>query len=266
MDKKYKLLLTIVSYYRKIMLVSVIIVVVTANALSDQWTPLSIAVFVIGGIALLLYGQRWVTQYKSQKILNILMEDCDPDGYIKVHRYLINQLTEQKAPPVLWLNLSVGLSAAGKHDQALQVLEHHDWIRRIRSKMVRLMYYHNLASEYIRQKDFNSAGKLLSLVEHMVPKLKLSKSLRQKFQQTCLQNRHKIKMAQGDYTDAEAVFTARYEHAENRYERVTAKMTLANIYTHFGDTAKAKDAYQYVITHGNKLHIVTLTKEKLHTL
>lgn len=64
----------------------------------------------------------------------------------------------------------------------------------------------------------------------------------------------------------EAVFTARYEHAENRYERVTAKMTLADIYMHFGDTTKAKDAFQYVITHGNKLHIVTLAKEKLHTL
>lgn len=246
------------------MLISVIIVVLMANVLGKQWTPLVLTVFVVGGIALLLLGQRWVAIYQSKKINDILMEECDPDGFVQVNDYLIKQLTESKAPPALWLNLGTGLDAMGNHEEALKVLQDNDWIRHSGSKHVRLTYYHNLVWECIKHQDFNQADKLLTLVEHMMPKLNLRKSLLQRFQRSFLQDRITIQMEKGDYTDAEAVFLKMHEHAVNRYERINAKMTLGDIYTHLGDIDKAKDAYMYVVTLGNKLHVVMVAKAYLN--
>jgi lipopolysaccharide biosynthesis regulator YciM len=70
-------------------------------------------------------------------------------------------------------------------------------------------------------------------------------------------------MEKGVFDNAENFYNEIFHKASSNYEKTNAKFRLGKIYLHFKDTARAKEAFEYVVSHGNKLHIVEEANEYL---
>ena len=59
---------------------------------------------------------------------------------------------------------------------------------------------------------------------------------------------------------------ATIDKAESNYARVSTTLELGRVFAHFGRTDEARQAFEYVLSHGNQLHAVTQAREALAAL
>ncbi len=215
-------------------------------------------------------GTQYFSYRKNKKIIALLFEQCNPDAFIaQTQRQLDKVQHRGNIPYVLLqrLNLSGGLSAAGRIDEALTAAQFD--ISLIKSnrfgRLIKYMYHQNHFASFIASNMIEKAQEALLWLNDAVNAEKDAKLLEQ-MRRWYKNDYYRFEMANGRFDGAEAVFQEMFDRAENNYHRVIAMYTLGLVHEHFGRLNKAREAFEYVIAYGNKLHAVVSAKERLATM
>lgn len=222
---------------------------------------------VLGGYLIFIWAVNVYIRYKYTQINRFLNRDCYPEPYIAAYRYIIAQLNKGKKPIInsaFWVSLSSGLSAAGQYNVALDVLRKCKTFSQKRSgRITKIVYHNNLFCEYIALGQMGKAVEHLENMENMLCYLKARRKVKVRMERLYTQNECKLCMENGDYKNAEDVFSQMAGNARSNYERVIAHLWLGKVYAHTGQGNKARQAFEYVVGNGNNLYAVTLAKEEL---
>ena len=227
---------------------------------------------LVFAIVVMLYfiGTKYFSYRKNKKTTALLTQQCDPDAFIEQTQCRLNNVSHKNMTPyvmMLRLSLGAGFSAAGRYDEALAAKQFdtalitNDRLGRV----MRYTYYQNLFSDCISLKLLDQAQQALQRLNSVVnseKNRKLSEYMRRNYHY----NHCRFAIENGRYEGAEAVFQEMFDNAESNYTRVIAMYTLGLVYEHIGQTDKAHEAFNYVITHGNKLHAVILAKQHLASM
>lgn len=233
------------------------------ESMSDNLPPL---VFLI---VILLYfaGNIYFSYRRNKKIISLLNDQCDPDAFIaQTQRQLDKFQHRGNIPYVLLqcLNLGAGLSAAGRNQEALAAIQFDAAL--IKSdrfgRLMRLTYHQNHFACFISLGMLDHARQALLWLNDAIDAEKDSKLL-EKLRRWYKNDYYRYEMENGRFDGTEAVFQEMLERAENNYHRVLAMYTLGLVHEHYGRPDKAREAFEYVLAHGNKLHVVTLAKQRL---
>lgn len=227
--------------------------------------PILIFLYFFITIILFYYAIQFLLGSRIKKINRILNTDYDPLVYINAYENIIEQLTTMKKPvnvDYYRINLSSGLIAAGRYDEAYHALDKCKLSNSSRiGKIMKAVYYNNLCSVCqklgrLDEAEYNSdclAGCMAALSPKDLKKYSKHFDL----------TRYGVNIANGNFDNAESFYNDVFDQAANNYEKVNAKFNLGKVYLHFGDTARAKEEFEYVVSHGNKLYIVEEAKEFL---
>lgn len=221
----------------------------------------SLLMFLVFLVASVSYMS--ITKKISRSLEDILSDRCDPEEYMRIYRYIIHRLRKKgKSQHFLYfLSYSSGLLAAGKYSDALEVLSQIKGFGRSKNSLYgAALYYNYLCGAYIglgkidKARDaYKGLEKSCSAGVNLGSNVFISKS-------------YIIKMAQKSFTGAEKFFVKMFEEARSSFERATAKFYLGEVFRNNGDTIRAKEAFEYVISNGNKLHIVEEAKEYIRKI
>lgn len=202
------------------------------------------------------------------RIGRILFDDCDPAPYIGVYEHIIAGFKDMNQPrmlPDLQTSLSSGLAAAGRYSEAYEILKQFSISGSGRAKDIsRVVYHNNLISVCLKLGLTDEAEENLDLLIKAVAALRPRDY--NKYKRFHLSAQYGVNIARGVYDYSEKAFAELFEASKSNCERAAAKFTLARIHLHYGDTPRAKEALEYVITHGNKLYIVDEAKELISKL
>lgn len=215
-----------------------------------------------------LYKKKQVRKIKNQQLKEIndlLFMQCDPEPFIKIYKDHISHFdrsSNERHYLYCMLNLSSGLIAAGRYDDAREVLDKCKPSNNDRyAKLSDISRIHNLCYSCIKQGRTDEAENFLDeLIKSMA---ELSEEDRQKYQDYLKSVQNGINVAKGIFDNAENSYNEAYDEAANNYGKASAKFGLGKVYLHFGDTTRAKEAFEYVVEYGNKLHIAEEAKEYL---
>jgi hypothetical protein len=206
---------------------------------------------------------------RLRKTLALLNEQCDPDAYLLKTRKLLDRAIRWGTTDdvLLWrLNVAAGLIAAGRYHEALYTLPDHRLFRdNRRGKLQQAICHHNGFAVFLGLGMTDAARQALTMMHGAAGGLKPGKA------QARLSHLYRLyyaryTMAQGDFDGAEAVFREAIDKAESNYARVSTTLELGRVYAHFGRTDEARQAFEYVISHGNKLYAVAQAREELAAL
>ncbi|MEM5768195.1 MAG: tetratricopeptide repeat protein, partial [Bacillota bacterium] len=164
------------------------------------------------------------------------------------------------------VNVSAGLIAAGRYHEALYTLPDHRLFRNSRwGKLQQAVCHNNGFAALIELKMTDAARQSLTLMYGAVEGLKPGKA-QDRLSRLCRLNDAEYAMALGRFDGAEAVFREAVDKAESNYERVSAMLDLGLVHAHFGRTDEAREAFEYVIAHGNMLYAVAQARKALAAL
>lgn len=223
-------------------------------------------------IVYICFRQYRVTRLKT--IESLLTEQCDPENYVRVMDELIDRLDDTKINTdvgiyeirlgfeMYWLRLTEGIIASGEFDEALDILKDLTAVEPEKDeKLYRLLCQHDLCSVYISLGSIQRASQHFGQFESIFNTLIARNKRKWEARHGCLLCR--LDMAKGVYEGAETIFTNAFESADTIFDSVNAKFYLGQIYLHIGNNARAKEALEYVIEHGNKLFIAEEAKARL---
>lgn len=204
----------------------------------------------------------------ASRINGILFDDCDPAPYIGIYEDIVAEFKNMNQPrmlPNLQISLSAGLAAAGRYSEAYETLKQCSVYGNSRaSNISRVVYYNNLISVCIK---LGVADEAEDSLDSMIKSIALLKQKDyKKYERHLKRAQYIVNIARGVYDYAEKAFTNFFETSQNNFERAASKFSLASVYAHFGDIPRAKEALEYVIAYGNKLHIVEEAKRQLKNI
>lgn len=271
MDTKYRFLAFLKKRYLALLIALVLGVyvlytfVLKASAFFAANQYLSVlAVFLIS----LFFCSIYMLTVKgiSKSLNRILFERCDPDEYLRIYRYIIHTL-HRKGKPLhfsYFLSYSEGLIAAGKYQDALDVLNSIKGFGSGRNRYKGIAaYYNNLCAAYLGLGKTDKARESYKGIEKSFAAEKQGGEVRG---YSYISKSFLIKMQQSAYKGTENFFRNMSEEARTKLERLTAKYYLGEVCLHNGSTSGAKEAFEYVTANGNKLHIVEEAKERLSAI
>ena len=76
----------------------------------------------------------------------------------------------------------------------------------------------------------------------------------------------RLEMVNGHFENAEKTYRNVFDNAKSNFERASAMLRLGETYQHYDRNEEAREAFEYVVAHGNKLYAVTLAKQHLASL
>jgi hypothetical protein len=205
----------------------------------------------------------------NRKTLALLNEQCDPDAYLLKTQKLLDRAIRwgTTAEELTWrMTVATGLIAAGRYHEALYTLPDHRLFRNSRrGRLQQAFCHHNGFAVFLGLGMTDAARQALTMMHGAVGGLKPGKA------QERLSHLYRLyyarySMAQGDFDGAEAVFREAIDKAENNYARISATLELGRVYAHFGRADEARQAFEYVLSHGNKLYAVAQAREALAAL
>ena len=212
---------------------------------------------------LLVLASVHITQKHIAKISPLLLDACDPEKFLGAVVASLPPRRPKRADYTWTMHLYEGQYAAGRYGDALAGLQYTIRFNKGRTGAYEKAAYHlNLAEVSIALGRLQDAEReldeCLRLLESVKTPGKFDEILRRGYQNEL----NKLSIAQGLYDGAE-FFISYFDQAKNEYGRVGAKYHLALIYQHNGETEKAREAFEYVAEHGNRLHLAALARQQL---
>lgn len=201
------------------------------------------------------------------RTMGILYKQCDPERFVDA--MLKNYPEKNRDDDAIGTIYSIarGLIAAGRFEEALAEL---DYIKSFPegsfSVSEKRFYYEYLISIYIEQQDIPQAEGALEALKELASSDDASIFMKGTLKKHYAACALLLNMAKGNFEGAEEFFTRKFRKARNNYNRVCAQYRLGEIYSHSGDTTKAKEAFEYVAEYGNKLYIAAKAREALKSI
>lgn len=232
--------------------------------LSDFWTLVLIFLWIVlSKIIAYTYAVK-----RLNKVLASLTDECDPEKCVASYKTIIKQKNLKKSVVTfLLLSLSNALREAGKKEEAMKLLKGiNNFPNNKFGNEYKAVYFSYLFSTYIENGELENASYALDNMKNTLKSSKLSEVSRQRYYNVYIQRQSLLKIKKGNFDGAEDIFKLMFEVAKNNYERVSAKLTLGIIYLHYGKQAEAKEAFEFVVSNGNKLSKVDEAKGYLETI
>lgn len=278
MDVKVSRLVAVIKNYRSIVLGSIIFMVVVTFFIGkvppfSLDTTLLYPVFFAGLFIIFLLFRGYRIS-RIAKMETLLYDNCDPDAFLRIFGEFVGRLNDADINTdifaydirlgfeMYWLKLCEGIIASGDCSSALEIL--YDLAGYKPEKQVNVfgvLYQRQLCAVNLELDNTDAAEENLDCLIKSVALLKSRDSA--KYEKHLEWAQYSVNIARGVYDYAEKAFGDLFDKAENNYERVNSKFALAKVYLHSGDVPRAKEALEYVIAHGNKLHIVEEANERL---
>lgn len=229
--------------------------------------------FAIFAAALIIwvYGSDYLIEVmalrKMQRITNILNNECDPERFLAEIDKLQKIKNKEVYTTYMTLNKVCALENMDRAQEAKGILSSITSFATSRlGRLNQAMHLYLTAWVQIDLEDITGA-------ENAIMQLKTftgSKKLPQKAGETVRMEYEKLAAAleilKGSFEGAEGNCKSLFERATTELSRLDAKYYLGKTYLYYGKTNKAREAFQYVIDHGNKLHMVTKAKKELEKL
>lgn len=223
----------------------------------DQSTHL-LLFSIIQGCNLLILA---VLAIYTENIKRILYTRCDPDRYLSV---MIKNYPKKhgKYPGYdIALKIVQGLCAAGRFEEALDELNKtDDFPASIFNESRKKFYYEYLVLIHTSLNNIAEAETALEALKQIAYYKDLSIARQKRIKKQYEDSAMLLGVAKGEFTGAEEYFTDKFKAAKNNFTRVTAKYYLGIIYSHFGDEAKASEAFEYAAANGSKLYVASLAR------
>lgn len=271
MKKNYRLLIFLIKSSGVLSFVWIALTVLVYFLFIDstpafQYYPELMFLYIFVVFFLYFLPVMLVTKNQFKKINGILFMDCDPLSYNDIYFHIIDEMSRTpKSLDYYRLNLSAGLIAAGRYNEAYESLIKFRSFKNNRvGKLSNIVYYNNLCSVCQKLGRTDEAKYYSDCLAGCMTAL--SPKDHNKYSKYADLARYSINTANGNFDNAENFYNEVFDKAANNYERTGAKFCLGKVHLHFGDTGRAKEAFECVASYGNKLHIVEEAKEFLSQL
>ncbi len=244
-------------------------------------SPACIRTFTVGALAEFgifagamvawMYGSDYAVEAvairKMRGVLDILVEECDPERFLGYTGKMRNVENKEVYTTYMALNHARGLLYAGRMQESYTIIRGiQTFTKGRKGRLNNLFYLELLAETQLGLHAYEEADKSLALFKEMLGKTKLAADKRSRMELEYEQLQIALDLRKGLHEGAAEKLQAIFNKAGHELHRVTAKYHLGKAYMHFGQTREAREAFQYVIDHGNKLHIVTEAKDTLAKL
>lgn len=220
----------------------------------------SLLLIVLLAVACNLWANK-----KQAAIISILHDQCDPEAYLAAYLPLVDRKrVTKKFNNFNRVNVSAGYIA--KDDlvsgMALLTSTYIDGVS-LMERITNCVKFNNLAAIYLRQGDLESACNCINQFQFLLGQVPVSYRSRPQLVQSYQVAYHTYLFYQGQVEVAKQFFENALHFAKNNYQKCETVYMLANIYLALGQPTKARDAFYFVATNGNKLAIAEKSKVKL---
>jgi len=206
-------------------------------------------------------------QIKMRKIINIMMDDCNLEEYIRICDDLLFDQTNKKLVTLLMLNLSTGYLNAGNRERAKKTLNSIvGFGNGIAGAIYLAIYYNNLVAYYFMIKDIENVVDSMEEFRIALDNKKLSRVYKNKLLYSYSDSKVLLNMANNIYDGAEQVFNDALLRAKHMLSKVSAKYTLGIIYLHYNRLSEATEAFEFAIKNGGTSCYVSKAKEHLEEM
>ena len=226
-------------------------------ASSERLVIILIPVLWLALSALYIFGIRAIFEKIASRriaMINSLWENHDFENFAAVYGKLSGNVKEKGAKGAeidILLPLSTAYLHCGNNTAAAQTLSKmNDFPKTREGTGVEFIYHNNWFVYYLRAEKLCLAEQTLAHMEAMLQNGEWDEADLALCSVLCTEKRSMLNMANGDYSDCEDVFDAKYEKATDAWDKVIAKYTLGKLYLHQNREAEAVEAFTYVAIHG----------------
>ncbi len=216
---------------------------------------------------ILCFVWLYVLQSRFSKINALLFDLCDPEAYVEGIKQLLAKAEKRRqmlSIQTLRINLNAGLQAAGRYQEALASMPDASQFKDNRiGRTLRVVYHHNNFEAFFALGNMDQAQMALAWLNDALGSIQGGGKQAEHFKLLGRMDEAQLAMARGCFDGAEEVMQESVDKAQNNYQRVSSMLELGRIHAHYGRTEQAREAFEYVVAHGNKLHAVTLAKQHL---
>ncbi len=201
------------------------------------------------------------------KLMKLLYDDCSPEAFLKETRTLLDKRIKKGSMKrnKLLICLCTGHYAAGRFQEALDELLKAVGKTPIKtSRAIAASFFHLLFLIYTELDKLDLAREALGRMIAAAHRLK-GKTGRS-FKLSFVEGIYLLRVSTGVYENADTVFLNSFKTARSNFERAMSAFMLGRIYEHFGQAKETKEMFEYVVEHGEKLHIAKLAAERLGLL
>ena len=201
----------------------------------------------------------FLNRIASKKVLklNKLRNNCDLEHYTTAYEAFAKKTSAKVFPlgkttkTFIWLGLSTAYLTSGNNPAAFEALSAIKYFPKRRCKSIyELNYYNNFFVYHLQVNNIPAAIQSLTQMEQILQHGKLREPIRAQCAVIYVEKQCMLRMAKGNYDGCEAVFEQAFQRNENTLANVGAKYTLGKIYLHENRLREAKQAFEYVVTHG----------------
>lgn len=204
---------------------------------------------------------------RMRRISDVLFKDCDPEKYNELTSILVQKT---KGSTRIWrlLELSYGLLCQGKYMEARAALENIPRFEATRTGRMQSMSCQLLLFMiHLGLKDLGNAEMYLKEFKRMIFDINMVKEKqRPALIKTSELAQASLDIAKGNFENAEQIFLEETQRSISNLTKVISKYTLGEIYMHYKRFEEAREAFEYIVAHGNKLYMVEQAREKLESL
>lgn len=206
-----------------------------------------------------------ISNKKHDRIIHILMDECDPVRYLNEYYPLLSQAGDNMIDFIM-LNLSAGYIDAGDFNSARNVLNNVRF-QKLSIPMLKCIYYSNFFCLNINTNRYNDAQACLDLLKRVIDDIPKNK-IKDKNRVLTLYNSYVCYMnIQNNYFDGvEQQLLICLHSATAKSHMVSYSFLLGELYAKTGRIDEAKRMFEYVISNGNTMYMVKEAQIKLNNL
>ena len=201
------------------------------------------------------------------KVHKILIDECNPIKFIEIMDKAMRRRPIGIYKTIILLNLSTAYWSLNNEVASKMILDgivhfpHHKL-----GLDCRITYFNNLFYVFLSNNDLQNAEDVLNNIKITINDKHIAKANRDAWMTIYTEKLCMLNMAKGNYEGSEQIFCSMFERAKCMLTKIYAKFELGKIYLHYERKGEAKEAFEYVIEHGNKLYMVQEAKQYLSNI
>ncbi len=197
-----------------------------------------------------------------------LLHQCRPADFIDHANMVFDGLREGLYKNGYRLNLWAAHHDLGEYDKALYYLEQVDtkFPDNAFGMSISFAYRLNRSGLYMELGEVENTQRELENARAILSSPIFPPALKDVCSMDLESQKLQLQMHLGDYRNTEEFYKKKFAADNTQRSKMLSQNNLAEIYLHFGDTAKAAEALHYVIEHGGQTRFVQEAKEKLDKL
>ena len=201
---------------------------------------------------------RYIHIYKN------FFEKCDPLKYIETVQKEIDLNGNRSINITIKLDICVAYMELNRMDEAKEILDGiFEFPDNDYGLINRKLYYSSLLIYNISIHNIAKAEAVFNEMMDFIKNSNLYKHHLIDYDSVYKTYFNKLELLKGHYDGMEQYYMSQLKANDFMLNKVNTKSTLGKIYMHYNKTEEAKEAFEYVVQHGNKLYAVQKAKQYL---